>query len=162
MTNDNRPRSSLADAVQLLAGPEVDAVSDEESPDTAQTSSHYPRNVPKSWKAGAWIYSIVIAAAFLAGMFRVDGLPFYSWCLYNHHPSDIIVAKPFVQETLELLGAPPGVRIAIADDLPIIQGHETLLQQVIANLLSNAFKHGCRTNEPHSHVCISAQLLFKC
>jgi hypothetical protein len=75
---------------------------DEENPMNCPVPAYsHGHEIPKSWKVGAWLYSTVIAAAFFAGMFRVDGLPFYSWCLYNHHPSDVVVAKPFVQETIE-------------------------------------------------------------
>jgi hypothetical protein len=73
-------------------------------PDEKTLSSDPPdstRPIPISWKVGSWICSIVVAMAFLAGLFRVDGMPFYSWCLYNHHPTDVVLAKPFVQSTIE-------------------------------------------------------------
>ena len=53
--------------------------------------------VPRSWRVGAWLYSSILATFFLAALFRIDGLPFYSWDLY----SGIDSPTPFMQETIE-------------------------------------------------------------
>ncbi len=62
---------------------------------------HFAKEIPTSWKVGSWMYTGIIALAFLAGLFRIDAMPFYSWVLYNDHPSDPVVANPFVQETVQ-------------------------------------------------------------
>jgi hypothetical protein len=99
-------RRKTSNGDQEESGAERGFSLDEEnlSPSSASLSPSSPMSVceiPTSWKVGSWIYTIVVVMAFLAGLFRVDGMPFYSWCLYNHHPTDVVKAQPFIQETIE-------------------------------------------------------------
>jgi hypothetical protein len=42
---------------------------------------------PASWSAGSWIYTLLVLAAFLGGLLKIDAYPLFSWSLYTWHPS---------------------------------------------------------------------------
>ncbi len=53
----------------------------------------------------------------------------------------LIDCYELVQELVELLSPPSGLKITVADDLPVFRTKKVRLQQVFANLISNAVKH---------------------
>jgi len=63
-----------------------DSAKTREKRDSAKTDKRSHHKM--SWKLGAWVYTIVAIIYFLAGLLRVDTFPFYSWSLYNWHPSE--------------------------------------------------------------------------
>lgn len=58
-------------------------------------------------------------------------------------PVEVDVAA-LLQEVVELLAPPPGVRIHIAAPLPVVLADRTALQQVFLNLVGNALKHAAK------------------
>jgi hypothetical protein len=57
---------------------------------------------PPVWKLGAWMYTILAVAVFITSVCRIDAFPFFSWALYNWHPSEPGDQTPFTQEIAEI------------------------------------------------------------
>jgi hypothetical protein len=53
---------------------------------------------PFSWRHGAWAYTIISLVVFVTSVCRIDAFPFFSWSLYNWHPSEPGNQMPFTQE----------------------------------------------------------------
>jgi signal transduction histidine kinase len=70
----------------------------------------------------------------------------------SNKKKELVVVKELLDEIIESIAPPPGFRIEIAKNMPVILAERVLLQQVFTNLLSNAIKHN---HSPAGHIWIS-------
>jgi hypothetical protein len=57
---------------------------------------------PLSWRIGSWMYTFVALTIFMTSLLRMDAFPFYSWSLYNWHPSEPGNLKVFSERTAKI------------------------------------------------------------
>ncbi|KAG7374618.1 hypothetical protein IV203_013713 [Nitzschia inconspicua] len=57
--------------------------------------------IPCSWKVGAWIYTLFAMAVLVTSVCRIDAFPFFSWTLYNWHPSEPGNQSPYTKEVAQ-------------------------------------------------------------
>jgi hypothetical protein len=60
-----------------------------------------PKKYPLSWRCGAWAYTILSMIVFVTSVCRIDAFPFFSWSLYNWHPSEPGDQSPYTQEIIQ-------------------------------------------------------------
>lgn len=72
----------------------------------------------------------------------IDGILTYSRAGRVRVPPEPVDTGALVRECVDLLAAPPTVRVEVAPDLPTLVVERVPLQQVFLNLLGNAVKHG--------------------
>jgi signal transduction histidine kinase len=76
----------------------------------------------------------------------VDDLVAYARIGHHGQPPALVELGPLVQDTIELLGPPPGFVFALDAALPPLWLARTPLEIVLRNLLSNALKHHDRAS----------------
>lgn len=86
----------------------------------------------------------------------IDGLLAYSRVGRGDQITESVDLNVLLRNLVDLLDPPPGFTIAIAPNLPTLSTARPALNQVFANLISNAIKHHDRTD---GHIDIRCQLL---
>lgn len=74
----------------------------------------------------------------------IDGILTYSRAGRQQAEITTVDLRALVEDTIELATPPAGTNVTVAGDLPTIQAERVPLQQVLLNLLGNAFKHNLR------------------
>ena len=74
----------------------------------------------------------------------IDGILTYSRAGREKADVSTVDLRALVQETVELASPPDGTTVTVAGDLPVIEAERVPLQQVLLNLVANAFKHNAR------------------
>jgi hypothetical protein len=57
-------------------------------------------SVPDSWRVGSWMYTVLALVVFVTSVCRIDAFPFFSWSLYNWHPSEPGDQTPYKNEAV--------------------------------------------------------------
>jgi PAS domain S-box-containing protein len=84
----------------------------------------------------------------------IDGILQFSRIGRIKKEAEFVHVRALVEDVVDLLAVPPDVIIDIAVDLPPLMTQKVLLQQVFANLIGNAVKHGMRDD---LHIQVSAR-----
>ena len=71
----------------------------------------------------------------------IDGILEYSRAGRVSAEAERVDVQQLARDIVDLLPVPPGVRVVLAPDLPTLMTDRVPLQQVLQNLLGNAFKH---------------------
>jgi len=72
----------------------------------------------------------------------IEAILAYSTIGRIEHPSNEIDLQNMIEEIIEIIAPPKGVKISIAADLPKIYSVKPLVYQVFQNLIANAVKYG--------------------
>lgn len=65
------------------------------------TSWHSSFSHRQSWRVGAWVYTLLATADLVTSVCRIDAFPFFSWSLYNWHPSEPGDQSPYTKEVVK-------------------------------------------------------------
>jgi PAS domain S-box-containing protein len=84
----------------------------------------------------------------------IDGILAYSRAGRTTYPSERVDTGALVREVIELQAVPPGVRIHVAPQMPIVEAQRTPLQQIFMNLLGNALKFA-QAHRPDAEVSVT-------
>ncbi|WP_017653787.1 PAS domain S-box protein [Fortiea contorta] len=84
----------------------------------------------------------------------INGLLEYSRIGRTHAEQSVVDVETLLQEVIDSLEPPPTFIIDVASEMPIFRTKHLLLQQIFANLISNAIKHNPRVD---GHVQISVK-----
>ena len=74
----------------------------------------------------------------------IDGILDYSRAGRVRHKPERVEVGRLLTEVIELIAPPPGVSIAVAPEMPVLDTEKVPLQQVFMNLVGNAVKHSRR------------------
>ncbi|MEB3356029.1 MAG: PAS domain-containing protein [Synechococcales bacterium] len=84
----------------------------------------------------------------------IDGLLQYCRVGREERRCELVPVEALLKTVLDSLPVPPSFTVGLGPDLPTVKTAQLLLQQVFANLISNAIKHHSR---PDGHIQIAAQ-----
>ena len=83
----------------------------------------------------------------------INGILSYSRAGRIRERIELVDVGTLAREVVELLAPGPDVHVTIADDLPTFEGERVPLQQVLMNLVSNALRHGEKSNVRVAITC---------